>query len=77
MPAAMRKTCRKALSSTWPRWRSGIRSDIAMYSRLADENASTKGRIPGTTATVANATRAPAIPEMPETTLRSRAPPRL
>ncbi len=41
MPAAISSTCRRPLASISPRCRSGIRSDIAMYSRLADETAST------------------------------------
>ena len=48
-----------ALRSIWPRCRSGIRSDIAMYSRLADDNASTYGRMLGTTCTAPKATSAP------------------
>src|SRR5262249_41096553 len=46
MPAAMSSTWRSALASIFPRWRSGIRSDMAMYKRLADDSARTNGRMP-------------------------------
>ena len=47
MPAAIRSTWRMPFASTSPRCRSGMRSDMAIYRRLAAENASTYGRMPG------------------------------
>jgi hypothetical protein len=49
---------------------------MAMYSMLADENASTYGRMPGMTLTVLNPTNEPAIPAAAEATLRINARPR-
>ena len=50
---------------------------MAMYRRLAAENASTYGRTPGMIPTAPYATSAPTMPEAPEATLSSRARPRL
>ena len=44
-----------------------------MYSRLADENASTNGLAAGTSPTATNATMAPAMPDSPETTFNMSA----
>ena len=77
MPAAISSTWRSALASISPLCRFGIRSDIAMYNRLAADIASTYGRMLGITCTAPNATSAPARLAPPVTTFSSSARPRL